>query len=139
MLDAFGSREALMAEEPGIFEVMYTCRAMRRLKPDPVTEELLLKLVEAGHQGPTGSNMQNDHWVVVRDREQIARIGELNLKVMRAYIAPTGGRPAALPHQAAEKRQRMLDAVVWQGEHYSEIPALIVPCLKVRRAASASF
>ena len=47
-----------MADEPGIFEVMYNCRAMRRLKPDPVPEELLLKLVEAGNQGPTGSNAQ---------------------------------------------------------------------------------
>lgn len=117
-----------MGDEPGIFEVMYTCRAMRRLKPEPVPEELLLKLVDAGHQGPTGSNLQRDRWIIIRDRAQVAAIGELNLKVMRDYIAPGSGRPDELPHQDAERRGRMLDAVVWQGEHYAEIPALIIPC-----------
>ena len=55
--------------ELGIFEVMYTCRAMRRLKPDPIPEALLLKLLDAGNQAPTGSNRQNVRWLVVRDFE----------------------------------------------------------------------
>ena len=33
-----------------LFDVMYTCRAMRRLKPDPVPEETLLALVDAALQ-----------------------------------------------------------------------------------------
>ena len=53
--------------ELGIFEVMYSCRAMRRLKPDPIPEALLLKLLDAGNQAPTGSNRQNVRWLVVRD------------------------------------------------------------------------
>ncbi len=125
--------------ETGIFEIMYTCRAMRRLKADVVPDDLLLNLVEAGHQGPTGSNMQNDLWLIVKDREQVAKIGEINLRVMRAYIGPAGTRPQALPHQDAEKRQRMLEAVVWQGEHYNEIPALIVPCLEVSARERRTF
>jgi nitroreductase len=128
-----------MAADIDLFEAIFTCRAMRRLKPDPVPEDLLLKLVEAGHQGPTGSNLQSGRWVIVRDRELIASIGELNRRTMSAYIAPAGGRPTALPHQDAARRKRMLDAVVWQGEHYAEIPALIVPCLPVGRAARKSF
>ena len=34
-----------MPSEPGIFEIMHTCRAMRKLKPDPVPEELLVRLI----------------------------------------------------------------------------------------------
>ena len=45
-----------MTAEMGIFEAIYNCRAMRRLKSDPVPEELLLKLVDAANQAPTGSN-----------------------------------------------------------------------------------
>ncbi|MYJ76468.1 MAG: nitroreductase family protein, partial [Gammaproteobacteria bacterium] len=48
---------------------MYNCRAMRRLKPDPVPEELLLKLIDAANQAPTGSNAQGARWIVVRDGE----------------------------------------------------------------------
>ncbi|MGE0057524.1 MAG: hypothetical protein AB7P33_18810 [Dehalococcoidia bacterium] len=38
-------------DDPGLFEIMRTCRAMRRLKPDPVPEELLVRLVEAAQWG----------------------------------------------------------------------------------------
>ena len=36
-----------MSEEMGLFEVMYNCRAMRRLDTKPVPEELLVKLIDA--------------------------------------------------------------------------------------------
>jgi hypothetical protein len=39
-----------------LFEIMYTCRAMRRLKPDPVGEDTLVKLVEAAIQAPTAAD-----------------------------------------------------------------------------------
>ena len=117
-----------MADEPGIFEIMYNCRAMRRLKPDPVPEELLLKLVDAGNQGPTGSNMQGVRWIVVRDAEQRRRLAALNKAAVTRYAAPESGRSAALPHQDSDKRMRMLNAVLWQAEHMQDIPALIIAC-----------
>lgn len=117
-----------MADEPGIFEIMYNCRAMRRLKPDPVPEELLLKLVDAGNQGPTGSNAQGVRWIIVRDAEQRERLAELNKAAVTRYAAPDSGRAAALPHQAADKRVRMLDAVLWQAENMQDIPALVIAC-----------
>ena len=117
-----------MADEPGIFEIMYNCRAMRRLKPDPVPEELLLKLVDAGNQGPTGSNAQGVRWIIVRDAEQRERLAELNKAAVTRYAAPDSGRAAALPHQASDKRMRMLDAVLWQAENMQDIPALVIAC-----------
>ncbi len=117
-----------MADEPGIFEIMYNCRAMRRLKPDPVPEELLLKLVDAGNQGPTGSNAQGVRWIIVRDAEQRERLAELNKAAVTRYAAPASGRAAALPHQGADKRMRMLDAVLWQAENMQDIPALVIAC-----------
>lgn len=117
-----------MADEPGIFEVMYTCRAMRRLKPDPVPEDLILKVIDAGNQGPTGSNRQATRWIVVRDADQRARLAELNRRAVERYVGPGSMRPQELPHQSAEKRQRMLQAVLWQAEHMHEIPVLIVAC-----------
>lgn len=114
--------------EPGIFEVMYTCRAMRRIKPDPVPEELLIKLIDAANQAPSGSNLQNARWIIVRDRAQKERLAELNRKAVERYVS--GQRVAELPHQSREKRERMLKAVLWQAEHMAEIPALIIACLE---------
>ncbi len=40
--------------EIGLFEAMYSARAMRRLKPDPVPDALLGKVLEAATQAPSG-------------------------------------------------------------------------------------
>ena len=115
-----------ISEQPGIFDVIYHCRAMRRLKPDPVPEQLLLKLCEAGNQGPTGSNVQGVRWIIVRDPEQRARLAALNKAAVEQYIGTR--RIESLSHHPQEKRQRMLDAVLWQAEHLAEVPALIIAC-----------
>ena len=119
-----------MPDEMGIFEVMYNCRAMRRLKPDPVPEELLIKLIDAANQAPSGSNRQGARWIIVRAPEQKQKLAELNKKGVEAYIGPDSQRSAALPHQDAEKRTRMLRAVLWQAEHMHHIPALIIACME---------
>ncbi|MEX1103601.1 MAG: nitroreductase family protein [Dehalococcoidia bacterium] len=128
-----------MGEEMGLFEVMYNCRAMRRIKPDPVPQELLVKLIDAANQAPSGSNAQNGRWLVVRDPAQRAKLAELNLRAVQAYVGPASGRPAALPHQDADSRARMLAAVQWQAEHFAEIPAHVIACLQMGGPAPQSF
>jgi nitroreductase len=122
----------------GIFETIYNCRAMRRIKPDPVPEALLLKLIDAANQAPSGSNMQNGRWIVVRDPAQKQRLAELNRKVFEAYVGTAGARPPQ-PHQAGDARERMVDAVRWQAEHFAEIPALIIACLELNGPRHESF
>ena len=118
-----------MSDEPGLFEVMYSCRAMRRIKPDAVPEDLLVKLIDAANQAPSGSNQQRARWIVARDPAVRARLAALNKAAVEAYVAPGGQRPASVAHQDAAKRERMLDALRWQAEHMQDIPALIVACI----------
>ena len=123
-----------MADEPGIFEIMYSCRAMRRLKSDAVPEDLLLKLIDAGNQAPTGSNAQGVRWIIVRDRAQRERLAALNKAAVTRYAAPDSARAEALPHQGADKRARMLSAVLWQAENMQDIPALVIACYEFERS-----
>ena len=128
-----------MSDQMGIFDVIYNCRAMRRIKPDPVPEETLVRLIDAANQAPSGSNQQNGRWIVVRDRAQKEKLAELNRRVFEAYVSVGGGRPASLPHQSDEKRERMVDAVRWQADHFADIPALIIACLQVAVPIRDSF
>lgn len=128
-----------MTEQMGIFDVMYNTRAMRRIKPDPVPEELLIKLIDAANQAASGSNAQNARYIVVRDTAQKERLGELNRRVFEMYTAPGGARAATMPHQSEEKRARMLEAVRWQADHFAEIPALVIACLQVALPLRDSF
>ena len=40
--------------EIGLFEAIYSARSLRRLKPDPVPEELITKVLEAAIRAPSG-------------------------------------------------------------------------------------
>ena len=105
-----------------LFDAMYHCRAMRKLHPTEVPEAMLVKLIDAALQAPSGSNTQDARWVVVRDAEQKARLAALNRKFAEPYIAP------ALKNPSSDKQRRMLSAVQWQMDHMHEVPALVVAC-----------
>ncbi len=116
------------SEQMGVFDVIYHCRAMRRLDTREVPEELLRKLVDAGNQAPTGSNQQGVRWIIVRDAAVKRKLADLNRRGVEAYIGPRLDNLEELPHQSPAKRRRMLDAVLWQMVHMHELPALIVAC-----------
>lgn len=126
-----------MSDEPGLFEIMYTCRAMRRLKPDPVPEDLLRQLVDAANQAPSGSNQQNGRWIVVRDAAQKQRLADLNRQAASRYLERA--RTTEVEHQDPAKRQRMFDAVEWQLEHMQDVPALVIACLELGKEPPEKF
>src|SRR6266446_8686386 len=68
-------------------EAMRTQRAIRRLKPDPVDDALVLRLIELALKAPTGSNAQNWEFVMVKDRAAKERLGTLNRGAFRIYGA----------------------------------------------------
>lgn len=106
-------------------EAMRTQRAIRRLKPDPVDDALVLHLVELALKAPSGSNQQNWEFVVVKDRAVKARLASLTRIPWRVY-GGIGRRVA----RNDPKTRRMIDAVQWQTDHFEEIPVLVVACLR---------
>ncbi|MFT5578920.1 MAG: nitroreductase [Paraglaciecola psychrophila] len=123
--------------EMTIFDVMYNCRAMRRLDSKEVPEPMLVKLIAAANQAPSGSNGQNGRWIVVRDSATKQKLAQLNRKGVEDYLTPMLQNPGSLPHQTEDKRRRMVQSVVWQMEHMHEIPALIVACMDFGVTATA--
>ena len=49
-----------------IYQMMSTLRAVRRLRPDPIPDEVLERVLQAAAWAPTGGNMQPWRVVVVR-------------------------------------------------------------------------
>jgi nitroreductase len=58
-----------MAGNTDLFEIMQTMRAMRRLKPDPVPDELIKKILQAGTCAPNGGNTQRWRFLTIKDRK----------------------------------------------------------------------
>ncbi|MEB4210769.1 nitroreductase family protein [Mycobacterium sp. 94-17] len=108
-------------------EAMRTQRAIRRLKPDPVDDALILHILELAMKAPTGSNAQNWEFIVVKDRDVVAKLGRLNRTAMRA-AGPIYNR--AVARRGDDKMPRILKAVRWQADHFDDIPVVVVACLK---------
>jgi len=106
-------------------EAMMTQRAIRHLKPDPVDDALVLRLIELALKAPSGSNAQNWEFVVVKDRAVKAKLARLNRSAWSLY----GGIGRWL-FRGDPKMQRIIDAVQWQADHFEEIPVLVVACLR---------
>jgi nitroreductase len=81
-------REANLAA----YEMILSRRSVRAFEPEPVPEEVLKKMCEAGRQAPTGANRQPFEFLVVTRPDLLAKVYE-TLK-WAAYIAPHGDPPA---------------------------------------------
>ena len=120
-------------------EAITTQRAVRRLKPDPVDDALVLRLIELALKAPTGSNAQNWEFVVVKDPAVKAKLGRRNRQAWSLY-----GGIGRRQNRDDPKMMRLLDAVQWQADHFEEIPVVIVACLRGPRlgfpnAAATSY
>ena len=111
-------------------EAMYSARAMRWLKPDPVAPELIKRILEAAIQAPNAGNRQSWLFMVVRDVEQRRRIGAIyhrvSLWVLQRYQHQT--RPA---YQSQAEYDRMMSGGVHLYEHMGDAPVLLIPCLRI--------
>jgi nitroreductase len=121
------SAPVALGEDAPIFEVMSTLRAMRRLKPDPIPDELLERLVQAATWAPSGGNRQAMEFVVVTDRELMARLADLWGRSFDAYLNSLGRVTPATGDD------RVVQAARYQREHFHETPALIVVCYRKLR------
>ena len=108
-----------------IEEAMRTQRSIRRIKPDPVADALVLQLLELALKAPTGGNRQNVEFIVVRDAEVKKRLARLNRVAWSTY-----GRIWKFFARNDPKTLRTMKAVDWEADHYEEIPVVIVACLR---------
>ncbi|HEX3885281.1 MAG TPA: nitroreductase family protein [Stellaceae bacterium] len=113
-----------------LFEIMATTRSMRRLKPDPIPDALIHKILEAGVSAPSGGNMQRWRFLVVRDRSVKQTVGAYYKRAWDEVVSPRyrAGTPA--PGTSPERFARMLDAAQYLADHIHEAPLWIVPCME---------
>ena len=93
---------------------------MRRLKPDPVPDELISKILQAGICAPNGGNVQKWRFMVLRTQDQAGRAGLVQEGVRRV------DRPA-LPQQRAPpgtNKEKYLPAFRrgYLTDHFAEAP-----------------
>jgi nitroreductase len=109
-----------------LVEAMETQRAVRRLLPDPVDDDTVLRVLELATKAPTGSNRQGWEFVVVRDPDVKHQLARLNRQAWSVY------RRLGRRRTGDEASQKIADAVQWQADHFEEVPVIVVACLHGR-------
>ena len=116
-------------DEPGLFEIIHTTRSMRRLKPDPVPDELIRKILEAGTAAPSGGNSQRWAFLVVTDAGVKQAVAAYYKRAWDEQVGPRYRAGAPPAGTSPARFARMLDAAQHLADHLHEAPVWIVPCL----------
>lgn len=114
-----------MPDEIGLFEAMYTQKALRRLKPDPVPDDLVRKLIDAAIRAPSGGNRQPWAFVVIRDAETKRKIGEW---YRDAWDKTYGAIPKETRDQFEGSFARTYRSAEHLAFHLAEAPVHILVC-----------
>jgi nitroreductase len=114
--------------EIGIYEAMRTLRAVRRLRPDPVPDDVMNRVLEAATWAPTGGNRQPWRIVVVKDPVRKERLGALYAAQWTKFAARYRAGLAALEAGARERMERILAAGDYLGAHFGQSPVIAIFC-----------
>lgn len=112
-----------------VFDIIQTTRAMRRLKPDPVPDDLIRKILEAGVAAANGGNYQRWRFMVVKDIAVKKAVQVWYKKAFDEVVGPRYASSPPPPGVSKEKYARQHHAVEHLTEHFHEAPVWIVACL----------
>lgn len=118
-----------------IYEAMSTLRAVRRLKPDPIDETVLQRVLQAAAWAPSGGNVQPWRVMVVLDADKRQALGDLYRPQWGTYSVGARKNLARLSGEALAKQERMLAAADHLGEHLGSAPAILVFCFNPNNMA----
>jgi len=119
-----------MPDDAGLFDIIHTTRAMRRLKPDPVPDHLIRQILEAAVCAPNGGNTQRWRFLVIKDKAIKQAVQVWYKRAFDEVIGPRYLASEPPPGVTKERYLRQHAAVEYLTDHFHEAPVWIVPCIE---------
>ena len=113
-------------------EAIFSLRAIRRVRPDPIPEEDLRDILTAAIQAPNGGNAQPWRFLVVRDPELRAQLGELYHEAWWAKRADEGVHGP----EDLDPANRVSAAAMRLADEFGEAPAIVLVCATAQGAGA---
>ena len=120
-----------MNQPPSIdlFEALNTSRSLRRLKPDPIPDDIIRQVIEAGTKAPSGSNQQNWRFLAVTDPKKRAALAELYRKGADLIGLRNYGEEGGPGGGGDDRAQRLTaNSVKYLIDHIQDPPLLLLLC-----------
>ena len=112
-----------MPDEIGLFEAMYSQRAIRYFKPDPVPDELIHKLIEAGTKAPSGGNRQGWKFLVIRDQATKDIIADYYEQGWEHAYGSANPNPSTLQPRVRRSADHLAHTM-------ADVPVLLMACIE---------
>lgn len=104
-------------------EALYTTRAMRRVKPDPIPDHAVAAMIDAAIRAPSGGNNQNWRFLTVSDpalREQLGPLYRSAWDQLQNTLYK--GRREAAEASGNASALRVLDSSQWLADNFETVP-----------------
>lgn len=106
-----------------LFEALYTTRAMRRVSPDPVPDEVAAAMLDAAVRAPSGGNTQNWRFLVVTDAETRRKLGPIYREAWEQLQTTIyAGRREAAEEAGDERALRVMRSSQWLADNCEQVP-----------------
>jgi len=111
----------------GLFAAIYTTRALRRFKPDPVPDEVLFQLFDTAVRAPSGQNAQDWRFVIITEPTLKRQMQEWAEEGWARY-QPRYAENPPLMDQLPRTQRLSLKAVAHLTHHLAEVPVIVAVC-----------
>ena len=111
-----------------LFEAMSTQRAVRRLRPDPIPDAVLERVLTAATFAPSGGNHQQWRIVLVREPATKQALEDLYRPRWESYVPGYQEHMKTMPTAERDKSARALDSGTYLANHLHVAPAIAVFC-----------
>jgi len=96
---------------------------MRRVKPDPIPQEVVASILDAAVRAPSGGNNQNWRFLVVTDAETRSQLGPLYRRAWETLQTTVyAGRREAAEASGDEAALRVMRSSEWLAGNFEQVP-----------------
>jgi nitroreductase len=127
-----------------IEEALYTTRAMRRVRPDPVPLDVQARILDAAIRAPSGGNTQNWRFLLVDDPTVLSELGPLyRHSVGQLWETVYADRVAAATDDPRSDESMRFVAIQrsaqWLADHFEDVPLYLFGFVQADPTGSSIF
>lgn len=110
-----------------LYEALYTTRAMRRVRPDPIPKDAQARILDAAIRAPSGGNAQGWRFLLVDDPAVKDRLGPLYRESLTqlwqtAYKERIVAAEATPDDKVSAQTLRVVRSAQYLADHFEDVP-----------------
>ena len=109
-----------------IYEMMSTLRAVRKLRTDPIPDDVLERVLQASAWAPTGGNVQPWRVIVVRSPQRKQALADIYKPEWYDYLEGFKQRIKLMPEDQQPMWERTMLAGNHLADHLHEAPVILM-------------